>query len=371
MRIEPELKLNFDDVLLRPKRSKLLTRSEVNISRTFKFKYGNTIFNGVPLMAANMAGVGTIEMAVALSHYEMFTCLTKTNATREYDEFAESGQYNRNFHAISIGISKEETEKFNYLHKNHDIKYVCIDVANGYSEGFVDRVRQMRETYPDLVIIAGNVVTGDMTEQLILAGADIVKIGIGPGSVCSTRIKTGVGYPQLSSIIECADAAHGLGGHVISDGGCRTPGDIVKAFAAGADFVMLGGMLAGHNEGGQPIITKYHKTGELKKLSQTQEFDECIEEKKYVEFYGMSSAKANENFFGGLKNYRTSEGRESLIPYKGDVDGTIMDILGGMRSACSYVGASSLKELSKRATFIRTNQQYNDVFEKTDQVNKY
>jgi GMP reductase len=185
-----------------------------------------------------------------------------------------------------------------------------------------------------------------MTQELILRGADIIKVGIGPGSVCTTRIQTGVGYPQLSAIIECADAAHGLGGHIIADGGCVCPGDVAKAFGAGADFVMLGGMLAGHDEGGGQIYEDFTYTP--KKL--------------FVEFYGMSSNTAMEKHHGGVAEYRSSEGRTVRIPYKGAIKSTILDILGGLRSTCTYVGAPTLKQLSKCTTFIRVNKQYNDIF---------
>jgi GMP reductase len=245
---------------------------------------------------------------------------------------------------------------------------VCMDIANGYSEHFAQHVRKVRENFPHLVIIAGNVVTREMTEELILAGADIVKVGIGPGSVCTTRIQTGVGYPQLSAVIECADAAHGLGGHIIADGGCTCPGDVAKAFAAGADFVMLGGMLAGHDEGGGEVITKYYETNEIIREDvgdQTKE-TRSIEEKKFVQFYGMSSDAANKKHFGGLKDYRSSEGREVLVPYRGEVARTVQDLLGGIRSTCTYAGAMKLKQLSKCTTFVRCTQQFNAVYASND-----
>ena len=246
------------------------------------------------------------------------------------------------------------------------IKYLCIDVANGYSERFAGVVKEVRDKYPSLVIIAGNVVTGEMTEELILSGADIVKVGIGPGSVCTTRIKTGVGYPQLSAIMECADAAHGLGGHIIADGGCTCAGDVAKAFGAGADFVMLGGMLAGHDEGGGEVITKFYGTNEVRYEVGThlKLENHVIEEKKFVEFYGMSSDTANTKHFGGLKEYRSSEGRTVQVPYRGEIKVTVQDILGGLRSACTYAGARKLKDLSKCTTFVRVNNQYNKVYEK-------
>ena len=187
---------------------------------------------------------------------------------------------------------------------------------------------------------------------------------IGPGSVCTTRIQTGVGYPQLSAVIECADAAHGLGGHIIADGGCTCPGDVAKAFAAGADFVMLGGMLAGHDEGGGEVITKIYETKEVTKTDDGF-FESVYEEKQFVQFYGMSSKSANDKHFGGLKDYRTSEGREVLIPYHGNVSTTVQEILGGLRSTCTYVGASKLKQLSKCTTFVRCTDTHNRIFEKS------
>ena len=265
-----------------------------------------------------------------------------------------------NYYAVSTGISKRD---FDRLEENlkavPSIKFICIDVANGYSEAFGDFVFKVREQYPNHTIIAGNVVTADMTQELILRGADIVKVGIGPGSVCTTRIQTGVGYPQLSAIMECADAAHGLGAHIIADGGCTSPGDVSKAFGAGADFVMLGGMLAGHDEGGGDIITELHLTSKLDHETRKP----IVEEKKFVQFYGMSSDTAMDKHHGGMADYRSSEGRTVTIPYRGNVIHSVNNILGGLRSTCTYVGASSLKQLSKCTTFIRVSKQYNDIFE--------
>lgn len=380
MRIETEVKLDYSDVLIRPKRSTLGSRKEVSLERTFTFRNYEpdamtmeTIrpesgqYTGVPIMAANMDGVGTFEMADALSAQSIFTCLVKTYSVEELVEYFNNNIINcRTEHvAMSIGITGPDWNKFADVYKKvgNNLKYVCIDVANGYSERFTDYIRDFRKTYPNVVIIAGNVVTGDQTQELILSGADIVKVGIGPGSVCTTRIKTGVGYPQLSAVIECADAAHGLGGHIIADGGCTCPGDVAKAFAAGADFVMLGGMLAGHDEGGGEVIRKYYQTNEVD--FSTSKTKPVIEEKQFVQFYGMSSDAANTKHFGGLKNYRSSEGREVLVPYRGAVDNTIQDILGGLRSTCTYVGANSLKQLSKCTTFIMVNNQYNRTYEST------
>ncbi|MEF3078988.1 GMP reductase [Winogradskyella poriferorum] len=344
MRIENDLKLGFKDVMIRPKRSTLKSRSEVSLDREFTFLNSKAEWKGIPIMAANMDTVGTFEMALALSQQKLFTAIHKHYTLDQWDTFLDTAPANiENYIALSTGISKEDADKVKAVISKHPfLKFICIDVANGYSEHFADFVQQTRDAYPDKVIIAGNVVTGEMVEQLVLSGADIVKVGIGPGSVCTTRVKTGVGYPQLSAIIECADAAHGLGGQIISDGGCTTPGDIAKAFGAGADFVMLGGMLAGHAESGGELITK---NGE-----------------RYKQFYGMSSATAMEKHVGGVANYRASEGKTVEVPYKGDVKDTLQDILGGLRSTCTYVGAQRLKELTKRTTFIRVAEQENQVY---------
>ena len=350
MRIEENIKLDYSDVLFRPKRSTLESRKDVNLTRRYNFIRNS--YKGIPIMAANMDGVGTFEMADALGKLNLFTCLIKSYTVNEYvnffdvdEKWLEVHQVRRqDYTAYTMGITDKDHEKFRMVYEQApQIKYVCIDVANGYTRRFCDFVKMFRQTYKDITIIAGNVCTADQTQELILNGADIVKVGIGPGSVCTTRIQTGVGYPQLSAVIECADAAHGLGGHIIADGGCTTPGDVAKAFGAGADFVMLGGMLAGHDEGGGKVVTK--------------------KKKQFVEFYGMSSDKANIKHFGGLKKYRTSEGRNVKIPYRGSIDTTVQDILGGLRSTCTYVGAAGLKQLSKCTTFVRCNDTHNRVYE--------
>jgi len=373
MRIEEDMKLDYKDVLIRPKRSTLGSRKEVDLERGFTFRNytpefpDNTAYRhyrGVPIMAANMDGVGTFEMADKLAEGKIFTCLVKTYSVNELVDYFDSEMSERtDYVAMSIGITDKDHNKFRdvYEQTGSKLKYVCIDVANGYSERFATFVRGMRNNYPNIVIIAGNVVTGEMTEELILAGADIIKVGIGPGSVCTTRIQTGVGYPQLSAVMECADAAHGLGGHIIADGGCTCPGDVAKAFAGGADFVMLGGMLAGHDQGGGEVITKKYITDEMSTGATRK-----IEEKKFVQFYGMSSDAANTKHFGGLKDYRSSEGREVLVPYRGDVAATVQDLLGGLRSTCTYAGALRLKHLMRCTTFVRCTQQFNGVYASND-----
>ena len=379
MRLEEDMKYDYKDVLIRPKRSTLGSRKEVDLNRGFTFRnYTPPMvaeptaepgypamprhYRGIPIMAANMDGVGTFEMADTLAKQGMFTCLVKTYSVEQLVEYF-GPEYRKQNVAISIGITDADAQKFHqvYAQAGEHMKFVCIDVANGYSERFASFVKKFRNDYPNVVIIAGNVVTGEMTEELILAGADIVKVGIGPGSVCTTRIQTGVGYPQLSAVIECADAAHGLGGHIIADGGCTCPGDVAKAFAAGADFVMLGGMLAGHDEGGGEVITKTYESNEL--LDEGDGYYAPVYDKKqFVQFYGMSSDAANTKHFGGLKDYRSSEGREVLVPYRGSVGITVQDLLGGLRSTCTYAGAQRLKHLSRCTTFVRCTQQFNAVY---------
>jgi len=344
VRIEEELKLDYSDVLFRPKRSTLSSRKDVDLNRTYKFKYSRNEWSGIPIMAANMDGVGELGIADALSANEMVTCLTKQHDVKKLSKYKNLKKNYKNI-ALSIGIKKEDFDNLDKILKEYSFfKFICIDVANGYSEHFSSFLKKVRDKYPTKTLIAGNVVTADMTQELILSGADIVKVGIGPGSVCTTRIQTGVGYPQLSAVIECADAAHGLGAHIIADGGCTCPGDVAKAFGGGADFVMLGGMFAGHDEGSGRIVKSNGS--------------------KYIEFYGSSSDTANKKHYGGLSSYRSSEGRTVRVKYRGKIKDTILNILGGLRSSCTYVGAPSLKQLSKCTTFVRVTKQFNDTFVK-------
>lgn len=291
MRIEEDLKLGFKDVLIRPKRSTLKSRSDVELERQFTFKHSGQRWSGVPIIAANMDTVGTFSMASALASFDILTAVHKHYSVEEWQAFINNSSADVLKHVmVSTGTSDADFEKTKQiLDLNPALNFVCIDVANGYSEHFVQFVAKAREAWPTKTICAGNVVTGEMCEELILSGADIVKVGIGPGSVCTTRVKTGVGYPQLSAVIECADAAHGLGGMIVSDGGCTTPGDVAKAFGGGADFVMLGGMLAGHEESGGRIV---EENGE-----------------KFMLFYGMSSESAMKRHVGGVAEYRAAEGK--------------------------------------------------------------
>ena len=342
MRIEDEIKLTFDDVLIRPKRSTLVSRSEVQLDRDFKFRHTSLTWSGVPIVSANMDTTGTFETAISLQKHKMITAVHKFYTVEDWKQSID--KLDPNFIAVTVGQSDEDMQLAKDIFKlNDNIKFLCIDVANGYREDFINAVKRYRETFKDKIIIAGNVATREMTEALILAGADIVKIGIGPGSVCTTRSVAGVGYPQLSSISECSDAAHGLGGHVMADGGCKFPGDVSKAFGAGADFVMLGGMLAGHDESEGEIVNGT------------------------VQFYGMSSDAAMAKHGSRKDGYRGAEGKVVEIPHRGPVAGTVTEILGGVRSACTYIGARRLKDMPKCTTFVRVNNQVNQVF---NQYNK-
>ncbi len=345
MRIEQDYKLDFPDVLIRPKRSTLSSRSDVNITREFTFRWSGHRFNGVPVIAANMDGVGTFMMARAFEAdgNGLTVALVKHYPADKLIEFYRNGGDANTWY--TVGLNEEDYEKFKYVNKQlGDLapKKICLDVANGYIQYFVDYLRKIRDQFPDKTIMAGNVVTGEMTEELILSGADVVKIGVGQGSVCTTRKVAGVGYPQLSAIIECADAAHGLEGLVCSDGGITCPGDIAKAYGAGADFVMMGGMFAGHDQ------------------SEAELIEEDGEKKLF--FYGMASDTAMKKHKGDVAEYRASEGKTVKIPYRGDVKDTLQEILGGIRSACTYVGARRLKELTKRTTFVLVSRQLNTIF---------
>ena len=344
MRIERDLKLTFDDVLIRPKRSTLISRSDVNLVREFTFRHTKETWDGVPIVAANMDTTGLFSIAEILQGHKMLTCTQKFYSTKEFANAWENG-VDSEFIAVTCGSTDESFELLKRkMATNKGLKMICIDVANGYREVFLNFVKKVRGEFSEKIIIAGNVATREMTEALILAGADIVKVGIGPGSVCTTRKVAGVGYPQLSAISECADAAHGLNGHVMSDGGCSSPGDVAKAFAAGADFVMLGGMLAGHDESGGELIEDGGGS--------------------YKSFYGMSSAKAMETHYGEIADHRAPEGKEVRVPYRGPLEVTVQSILGGLRSACSYVGARRVKDLPKCTTFIRVSMTTNEVFQK-------
>ncbi len=345
MRINNEPKLNFEDVLLQPKRSTLSSRKDVDMTRKFTFRNSSKVMNFTPIFASNMDGVGTFSMAKVLQEYKMMTVITKTTTPEQWKAAVGNGVRLQSV-SVCTGTNKmfdDDAEDYrnmqDILKMFPDIKMITVDVANAYHQNMVGFINKIREEYPDKVIVAGNVVTPEMTEELIINGADVVKIGIGPGSVCTTRTMTGVGVPQFSAIVECADAANGVDGHIMADGGCTQPGDIAKALGGGAHMVMIGGMLAGHDESEQEV-----KDGQ-------------------IEFYGMSSDRAREVHGKRKDGYRGNEGRLISLPYRGPVSNTVEDILGGVRSACTYIGARRLKDMPKCATFVTTHNVINRVYE--------
>jgi GMP reductase len=355
----------FEDVLIVPRHGSVRSRGKVTLETHLPFFHQPAI----PIVAANMDGVGTFNMADALAQHKMLTCLSKHYKENELLGFFNHGspelRERRLAHvAVTIGAGDDALMAVSGLFQSDSIpRILCIDVANGHSDLLIDSVKTARRSIgPGVTIIAGNIATPEGVEPLVRAGANIVKVGIGPGSVCTTRIKTGVGFPQIAAVSLCAREAARLGALVISDGGCKNPGDVAKAFAAGASLVMIGGMLAGHTEGGGEVIVKRYRTDEV--VFEDGLDVPVIEERRFVRFYGMSSEAANTKHNGGLRGYRTSEGREVLVPFRGPVEGTVQDILGGLRSACSYAGCDNLREFMDVADLVRVTRQYNTVFEK-------
>ncbi|MCL1944362.1 MAG: GMP reductase [Firmicutes bacterium] len=363
MIIENDVKLDFSDVLLKPKRSTLVSRKDFVLSRVFKTKWSQRTFECVPIIAANMA-TGTFKMANVFSKYNMLVAINKFYSINEW--IAQDATTIANC-IYTIGMSDLEYERYlqvldvlfalGKIKSKQDL-HLCIDIANGYTKRYSDFVKKIRDANPSTVIIAGNVCTAELVQELILAGADFVKVGIGPGSACTTRQKTGVGYPQLSACIECGDAAHGLDAGIVLDGGMRSPGDIAKAFAANADFVMLGGMLSGTDETDGDIEERIVQTNIIKRSHDGQIIGLQEEIQKHKIWYGMSSEYAQQKYMMGMKDYRTSEGRREEVPYVGPVQPIVDDILGGLRSAGTYIGATGIKQFGKCATFLRVMRQH-------------
>lgn len=339
MRFENEIYYDFADVLIKPKRSTLTSRKDVDVTRTFKMKHSGEIFTVTPIIAANMDTVATFELALEFERLGLMTALHKHYSIDDLVDFFATKQPNHIWY--SMGVTDNDLAKYQLVQQtlmeqhSYRIKKVCIDVPNMYSEYCIEFVKRFRGNEQDITLLAGNVATAEQTEQLILSGVDAVKLGVGPGAACTTRLQTGVGVPQLSCVIECADAAHGLGGHVCSDGGITCPGDLAKALGAGSDFVMMGSVFAAHAENSTP------------------------DSNGMSIFYGMSSKTANDKYAGGLKTYRASEGRELKIPHRGPVENTVREYLGGLRSMMTYIGARELKHISKCTTFIKVNRQLN------------
>lgn len=336
MKIENGMKYDFSNVLIRPKRSTISSRNEVDLTREFTFPYSLKKWKGVPVISSNMDTTGTFEVYDVLKKHQIITALHKFYTLEDYRKRDLDSRY----FMVSTGIGEKDFDNLKEILENIDVDWICIDVANGYMESFVEYCKKVREAFPDKIIVAGNVVSREMTEELILNGkVDVVKVGLGSGACCITRLKTGVGMPQLSAIMECSDAAHGVGGYIISDGGITCPGDMAKAFGGGSDFVMCGSVFSGHDE----------NPGEI------------IEEKgqKYKLVYGMSSDHAMKKYYGCMEKYRSSEGRVVKIKYRGSLEDTVLDYLGGLRSCCTYINAKCIKHIPKCTTFLLVSQQLN------------
>jgi GMP reductase len=368
------IKLDYDDVLICPKRSSLNSRSEVSLIRNFTFRYSPRKLICSPVFVANMDTTGTFAMAKSLCPQDALVALHKHYSVDSLVQFYLSSPEISDKIFYSLGTSNSDLEKLNLVFeklKQNGIQYpnICVDVANGYSEKFVKTLAQIRNNYADIIILAGNVVTANMTEELIMhGGVDIVKVGIGPGAVCTTRLKTGVGYGQVSACLECADAAHGLGAHICADGGCKHPGDVCKAFGCNSDFVMLGNMFAGtdecEGEWTYEYKTKIKSFGDVWQSFDPETTPPAEKRKTTLKFYGMSSKEAMEKYHGGVANYRTSEGRCVVVPYKGLATDVLTDIYGGLRSSCTYIGAEKIKDFGKKTTFIRVNNTHTKTHEK-------
>jgi len=353
MRILDDVKLDYQDVLLRPKRSTIESRKDVLLERTFTFYHSPKKWTGLPIMSANMATSGTFEMARVLSEYKMITTFHKYYTVSEYQAFFKTFN-DPDYICYTLGIREKDIAQLKLMKKKgllEKFSFICLDVPNGYLQNFLEVIKDVRKMCPKHIIIAGNVVTNEITEEIILAGADIVKIGIGPGAACTTRKMTGVGYPQLSAVIECADSAHGVAnekgvGRIIADGGQQFTSDIAKAFCGGADFNMCGSLFSGYEQSGGETVMK--------------------DGKKFKEFFGSSSNKAMNDFYGKKAEYRASEGRYVLVPHKGDLHDFIQELTGSLRSTATYIGARQLKEFPKRATFLKVNRQLTTYLEKYD-----
>lgn len=353
MRILDDVKLDYQDVLLRPKRSTIESRKDVLLERTFTFYHSPKKWTGLPVMSANMATCGTFEMAWILSKNKMITTFHKYYTVKDYQQFFKTFK-NPDYICYTLGIRDKDIAQLKLMKKKgllEKFSFICLDVPNGYLQNFLDVIKDVRKMCRQHIIIAGNVVTNEITEEIILAGADIVKIGIGPGAACTTRKMTGVGYPQLSAVIECSDSAHGVAnergvGRIIADGGQQYPSDIAKAFCGGADFNMCGSLFSGYEQSGGETIVK--------------------DGKKFKEFFGSSSNKAMVDYYGKKAEYRASEGRYVLMPHKGDLNDFIQELTGSLRSTATYIGARQLKEFPKRATFLKVNRQLTSYLERYD-----
>lgn len=387
MLIHNDIQLDFDDVLIAPQTTTINHRGEVDIIREFKY----LDVCGVPVISANMTQTGTFDVASKLLENDYFATLHKFYKAEEIIEFIQSqkrknilnglidccGEYMGNEKNLFVTVGKrnwdEEFKKIETIYEQTGaLVSVLLDVPNAYIPEIVDCVKQLREFMNEQnchggLIAVGNVCSGDETQKLILAGANFVKVGIGPSPVCDTRIKTGCGRPQLSAIIECANAAHQVNGYIIADGGFKTNADFCKALVAGADICMSGSMFAGCEEANGKIVEKCFRTNEydidygydysLTEFANPEPGKPKFEFKQFKEYYGMSSFRAQRENYGKVTTTGTSEGVEcKLVPYTGPIQNTINDINGSLRSCGSYIGAKNIKSFSRQGMFYKVNR---------------
>ncbi len=369
MQIINETQYDFNDVLIKPKRSELTSRKDVNLVREFKGRWNKKIkFSTIPLILSNMDSITSTEMCRKMLENNCMVAHNKFITYEEWEELLEENLFKTSLKecrlAYTIGIRKNENGKYVELeqfrklkNKYPDIfKHLIVDVPNGYTETFADFVEMVRKEFKDLFITAGNVCDAPTCQELLNAGCDVIKGGIGSGNCCQTRTKAGVGRPQLSTNIECGDICHQMGGYYISDGGCSIPADVCKALVGNSDIVMLGSYFAGATECEGEVVTKF--------IQPDFNYDgtPIIKEVKYKRFWGMSSKHAMEKHYGKMEKYRASEGREILAPCKGSVQDIINDLLGSIRSMMTYIGAKEIKDVSKRGTFYLVHNQVSNMF---------
>ena len=344
--------LTFDDVLLIPAESHVLP-NEVDLST----QLADNIKLNIPLISAGMDTVTEGAMAIAMAlqgglgvvHKNMSiqaqasevanvkSVVVPSNATK-----AAVDDQNRLLCAAAVGVTSDTFERAEAL-LEAGADAIVIDTAHGHSAGVLRKIKEFREHFPKQTLIAGNVATGDATRALFDAGVDVVKVGIGPGSICTTRIVAGVGVPQITAIYDAASAAREYHKPIIADGGIKYSGDVVKALAAGGNAVMLGSMLSGTTEAPGDI---FEDNG-----------------KKYKRYRGMGSVGAmaqahgssDRYFQGGVNeaNKLVPEGIEARVEYKGDVSDVVFQIDGGLRSGMGYCGAANISELIEKAQFVQ------------------
>lgn len=316
--------LTFDDVLLTPCKSEVKSRRDPSLRTQITKRHAFDI----PIVSANMDTVTETEMALAMHRLGGLGILHRFAPPPTQVGFVETlKDAGVPVIAASIGVNEEDRERARQLLRA-GVAILTIDIAHGHSAAMLDTMKALKDLSPDVELIVGNVATPEAAEELIEHGAGAIKVGIGPGSMCTTRIITGCGVPQLTAIAQCAEVGHRHQVPIIADGGLRTSGDIVKALAAGASSVMLGSMLSGTLE----------TPGEIKNGKK--------------QYRGMASKAAQVSWRGGVPEGMAPEGESHQVSIKGHVRDVILEITGGIRSGMSYLNATSLPEIARHARFM-------------------